>query len=381
MDRYLAALEVEISLELSPPRFDGSTLPTPLSLRKTGGGEGAVLGFSATDNAAHARPQSVETIFIGGGTPTHLNPARLERLLGLISEGFKLSVAGEYSIEANPATLDADRVRVLKDFGVNRVSLGAQSFNPAALRVLERDHGEKQIKQATDLIRKHGQDLSLDLIFGVPGQTPQQWRDDLRQALELVPDHISAYGLTYEKGTRLWKQRQRGEVRPLGEDMEAQMYRDALEILSGAGYEQYEISNYARPCKRCRHNEVYWANEAYFGVGLGAASYVEGRRQTNTRNVEQYLQRLLDDRRRPTQHSEKLDDGERARETMAIQLRRAEGINRERFLLQTGFEIDRVMGPRASHYIQMKLVHDDGISVCLTVAGRLVADSIIEGIL
>jgi putative oxygen-independent coproporphyrinogen III oxidase len=370
MDRYLAALEVEISLLVSP---------TPLFLRERGGGEGAAPSPDGT--ATCARPQKVDTLFIGGGTPTHLDPARLKRLLRLIGDWLKLSVGGEYSIEANPATLDSDRVRVLADHGVNRVSLGAQSFNDAALRVLERDHGERHIKEAAALIRKHGQNLSLDLIFGVPGQTAQEWREDLRRALDLAPDHISAYGLTYEKGTRLWKQREVGQVRPLGEDLEAQMYREASEILGGAGYEQYEISNYAKPGKRCRHNEVYWANEAYFGFGLGAASYIEGRRQTNTRNVDLYLRRLLDERRLPTQQSEKLDAGERARETMAIQLRRAEGINRQRFLEQTGLELDRVMGPHAADYIKMDLLNDDGMAVRLTAAGRLVADSIIEGLL
>jgi oxygen-independent coproporphyrinogen-3 oxidase len=328
-----------------------------------------------------ARAQHVDTIFIGGGTPTHLDPARLTTLLGLIARWLKLSLGGEYSIEANPATLDAERVRTLRDLGVTRVSLGAQSFNHGALRVLERDHGERQINQAANVIRKHGQDLSLDLIFGVPGQTPEQWRDDLGKALELAPDHISAYGLTYEKGTPLWKQRQRGEVQPVGEDQEVEMFRDATEILGAAGYEQYEISNYAKPGKRCRHNEVYWANEAYFGFGLGAASYIQGRRQTNTRDLEMYLRRLLLERRLPTQHSEKLDAGERARETLAIQLRRAEGINRRRFLEQTGFELDQVMASRAADYIRMELLNDDGVAVCLTAAGRLVADSIIEGLL
>jgi oxygen-independent coproporphyrinogen-3 oxidase len=390
INRYLAALEMELSL-LAPPTFpqdsdrgegehDGCEgALAPLSLRERGGGEGAAPRTRGTDTPVLRH--NVDTVFIGGGTPTHLDPTRLTALLELTSRWLKLSAGGEYSIEANPATLDADRVRVLTDHGVTRVSLGAQSFNNSALRMLERDHGERQIKDAAALIRKHGRDLSLDLIFGVPGQTPDQWRDDLRGALELAPDHISAYGLTYEKGTRLWKQRERGEVRPVGEDQEAQMYRDATEILGAAGYEQYEISNYAKPGKRCRHNEVYWANEAYFGFGLGAASYIDGCRQTNTRDIESYLRRLLEERRLPTQHSEKLEAGERARETMAIQLRRAEGINRRRFLEQTGFELDRVMGSRAAHFITMELLHDNGMTVCLTAAGRLVADSIIEGLL
>src|SRR5262249_51977170 len=157
---------------------------------------------------------------------------------------------------------------------------------------------------------KNEQDLSLDLIFGVPGQTAAQWCDDLRAAIELAPDHISAYGLTYEKGTPLWKQRQQGLVKPVGEELEARMYSEAIERLGVAGYEQYEISNYAKPGKRCRHNEVYWANEAYFGFGLGAASYIEGCRRTNTRDVELYVRRLFVEGQRPVQQSEKLQADE-----------------------------------------------------------------------
>jgi oxygen-independent coproporphyrinogen-3 oxidase len=372
IDRYLAALEAEMSSLFSP------TLLTPTSR-----GEQSVAPPKPylTNTQAFAQSNHIDTIFIGGGTPTHLDPSRLATLLKLTTRWLKLSAGGEFSIEANPASLNQDRVRVLLDHGVTRVSLGAQSFNDVALRVLERDHGERQIKESAALIRKHGQDLSLDLIFGVPGQSPAQWRDDLGRALELAPDHISAYGLTYEKGTPLWKRRERGELRALSEDLEAQMYRDTTAILGAAGYEQYEISNYARPGKRCRHNEVYWANEAYFGFGLGAASYIEGRRRTNTRDLELYLRRLLLERELPTQHSEKLEPLERAKETMAIQLRRSQGINREHFREQTGFELERVMGSRAADYIQMGFLHDDGRAVYLSQAGRLVADSIIEGLL
>src|SRR5262249_21685159 len=144
----------------------------------------------------------------------------------------------------------------------------------------------EQVKQRIPLI-------SLDLIFGVPGQTLADWQADLRAVLRLEPDHLSTYGLTYEKGTRLWKQRQRGEVCPLDEEKELALYAYGIDTLEAAGFEHYEISSLARPGRRCRHNQVYWANEAYFGFGMGAARYIEGRRELNTRDLRTYMKRVL----------------------------------------------------------------------------------------
>src|SRR5262249_12724911 len=157
------------------------------------------------------------------------------------------------------------------------------------------------------------------------------WEADLKQALLLRPDHISTYGLTYEKGTRLWKQRHRGEVRPLDEENELALYARGIDILDGAGFEHYEISNFALTSRRCRHNEAYWANEAYFGFGMGAARYVNGERELNTRDLREYIRRCLAGES-PVFQSERLEPEDRARETVAIQLRRNDGIRRRGFL-------------------------------------------------
>ncbi len=238
-------------------------------------------------------PRPVRTLFIGGGTPTHLSAAQLARLLQSIRRWLPLGLGGEWSIEANPDTLDDDKVAVLADHGVTRVSLGAQSFHPHLLEVLDRRHVPAQVPQAVERVRRRIAFVSLDLIFGAPGQTEAEWRADLAAALALAPDHVSTYGLTYEKGTPLWKRRERGQVRPLDEDAELALYSTAIDVLEAEGFAHYEISSFARPGRRCRHNEVYWANDAYFGFGMGAARYVGGRRELNMRDLNTYMRRVL----------------------------------------------------------------------------------------
>jgi oxygen-independent coproporphyrinogen-3 oxidase len=329
-------------------------------------------------------PQPVQTIFLGGGTPTYLSSTQLQRLLAEVRRWLVPAAGAEISIEANPGTLDADKVAVLADHGVTRVSLGAQSFHPHLLRVLERDHSPEDVPRAVERISRRIPQVSLDLIFAAPGQTEIQWRNDLARALALEPDHVSTYGLTYEKGTPLWKQRQRGEVQVLDEDAELNLYRIGIDTLEAAGFEQYEISNFARHgpgrdglTRRSRHNQVYWANEAYFGFGMGAARYVMGRRELNTRNLDTYIRRLLSGES-ATFQSEELDPWERARETMAVQLRRAEGIKREAFHEQTGQDLDTVAGNALVQLVELGLLDDNGTRVRLTRVGKYVADGVIE---
>jgi oxygen-independent coproporphyrinogen-3 oxidase len=330
--------------------------------------------------ATLGKPQSVDTLFVGGGTPTHLSAQQLERLLDAILQWLPPTPGHEYSVEANPRTLDNAKLAVLAQHSVTRVSLGAQSFHPALLRVLERDHDPEDVPRAVDRIKRRIPQVSLDLIFGVPGQSLSDWQADLARALALEPDHVSTYGLTYEKGTRLWKQRQRGELRPLDEGQELALYACAIDTLEGAGFEHYEVSNFARPGRRCRHNQVYWANEAYFGFGMGAARYVQGRRELNTRDLDTYLRRVLAGQP-ATFQTEKLEPEERARETLAVQLRRCEGIHRPTFRTQTGFDLVALAGPAIARHVDLGLLHDDGVNLRLTRQGLYVADTLIEGLL
>lgn len=332
----------------------------------------------AAEIGAGASP--LTTLFLGGGTPSHLAAGQLDRLLTLLQQTLPLAAGGEYTLEANPDSLTADKVALLAAHGVTRVSLGAQSFHRPLLAVLERTHDPDAIPRAVDALRRHDMQVSLDLIFGVPGQTSAEWRADLDAALALAPDHLSTYGLTYEKGTRLWKQRQRGDLAPLDEEAELALYECAMDTLEAAGFEHYEISNFARPGRRSRHNQVYWANHAYHGFGLGAARYVDGVREVNTRDLDGYLRRALAGES-VTQQSERLDDAERARETMAVQLRRCDGIDRPAFREQTGRDLDAVAGERLGWLVEQGLVRDDGRAVGLTRRGKCVADAVIERLL
>jgi oxygen-independent coproporphyrinogen-3 oxidase len=323
------------------------------------------------------QPQSVRTISLGGGTPTHLSAQWLERLLTLLSRWLHLEPDGEYSIEANPANLDDDKIRVLADHGITRVSLGSQSFDRNVLRVLDRDHAPEDVPRAVDRVRRRIAAISLDLIFGAPGQTLDQWRNDLRQTLALEPKHLSTYGLTYETGTPLWKRAERGEVHPLGEEEELGMYETAIDTLEAAGFEHYEISNFARPGCRSQHNSVYWENHAHFGFGMGAAKYLEGTRSLNVRSLEGYLNRALAGQ--PTEfQSETLPPRERALETIGQNLRRAEGVNRVAFREQTGYDVDALVGPAVNRHVEWGTIAADEQGFRLTRRGKCVADVVIQ---
>jgi oxygen-independent coproporphyrinogen-3 oxidase len=333
-------------------------------------------------------PQPVETIFIGGGTPTYLTAGQLEKLLSTINNWLPLNahplqragLTAEFSIESTPDSLTPDKVAVLAGHGVTRVSIGVQSFDPRALAVLERGHSPADAPRAVDCVRRRIDNVSLDLIFGVPGQSLAHWDADLNCAVALEPDHVSTYGLTYEKGTPLWKQRRRGQVVALDEDAELALYLHALDTLAAAGYRRYEVSNHARPGRECAHNRAYWANWAHFGFGVGAARYVRGTRDLNTRSLAGYLDRIAAGRP-ATFQSETLEPHERALETISTQLRRAEGIDRPQFREQTGFDLDDLAGSRMERHVATGLLADDGRAVALTRVGVCVADTLIADLM
>ncbi|MDX2039531.1 MAG: radical SAM family heme chaperone HemW [Isosphaeraceae bacterium] len=326
-------------------------------------------------------PHEVDTIFIGGGTPTRLDAGQLRRLVDLVRSNFPLAPGGEWTIEANPGTLDERKADIMADAGVERVSLGAQSFRVESLRVLERNHGPDEVARALEIVRPRFPRWSFDLIFGVPGSSTADWERDLEIAFSLGPRHLSAYGLTYEKGTALWKQWSAGEVTSLDEEIERSMYEYTLDRMAAEGLTTYEISNHAAPGHECRHNLVYWANEPYFGVGLGAARYVDGVRATNTRDLAAYLKRVeagLD----PTGPTERLEPEERARETAILMLRRTVvGVDRPDFALRTGFGIDDLAGEAIARHRGSGLLEDDGRRIRFTRDGLFLADHVLADFL
>lgn len=317
----------------------------------------------------------IRTLFIGGGTPTHLPLASLARLLDLARRWFVLAPEGEFSVEANPSDLDAERVAVLADHGVTRVSLGAQSFNPAKLARLERQHAPADVVGAVDRLRTRVASISLDLIFGAPRETLPDWRADVESALHLAPDHVSTYGLTYERGTAFWSRRHRGDLQNLDEELERAMYEHALDRLTDARFEHYEVSNFARAGHRCRHNETYWAAEPYYGVGAGAARYVSGCREVNHRSTTTYIRRVLAGES-PVAERESLGPEDRAREALVLGLRRLAGVDRGDFERRTGFVLEALVGAQVRRFVALGMLADDGDRVRLTRSGLLISDSL-----
>lgn len=330
----------------------------------------------AEEIARLGTPRPVESIFIGGGTPTYLNAAQLDDLLTHLNRWLPIGNAGEFSIESTPESIDAEKLSVLKRHGINRVSIGVQSFQSHTLAALDRRHTVDQIPSAVTLIQATDMAVSLDMIFGAPGQTLDDWRRDLEQAITFQPEHISTYGLTYEKGTPLWKERERGKVVPISEEIELQQYQYSMATLPRHGYGQYEISNFAKPGQYSRHNARYWANDAYYGFGVGAARYVEGRRELNIRNTQSYIKRILSGKS-ATFQTESLNPRERAWETITTQIRRVEGIDRGEFHNRTGHDLDALIADSLTMLLQENLVIDKGLSVALTQKGRCLANGVI----
>jgi oxygen-independent coproporphyrinogen-3 oxidase len=322
-------------------------------------------------------PQEVDTIFVGGGTPTRLDPLQLSRLCSIIRKWLVLSPGGEWTIEANPGTLDLEKAGVLASAGVDRISLGAQSFQPELLRTLERQHGRAEVEHALLVVKPRFARWSLDLIFGVPGSTLDDWSQDLELALGFGPSHLSCYGLVFEKGTALWNQQRIGLVRAVDEEVERQMYATTIARLKAAGLKMYEISNFARPGDESRHNLVYWVNDAYFGFGVGAARYIRGVRSVNTRDLTAYLRRI-ESGESATGPSEELTPEARARETAILMLRRIQiGIERDDFAHRTGFELDELAGAAIDRFRTQGLLEDDGHRIRLSREGVFVADRVL----
>jgi oxygen-independent coproporphyrinogen-3 oxidase len=331
-------------------------------------------------------PKLMRTIFIGGGTPTYLSSQQLERLLDRVVSWFPQDHLVEFTVESNPNTLTAEKVQILADHGVNRISLGAQSFHPRLLTALERNHDPASVGRAFEMIRRRIANVSLDLIFGIPTQTIEEWNHDLDAALALGPDHCSAYGLTYEKGTRLWSQRRLGIVQPVDEEAERIMYETVIDRFTGLGWEHYEISNFASAtspegtAKVCQHNLIYWANHAYYGFGTGAAAYVNGVRSLNTRELSAYIDRC-NSGRSPVSQSEELEPEPRARETAMLALRRLRGLDREEYRDQTGFSVDDLAGKAIRDFVRMGYLIDDGKVIRLSRSGLPIADGILQAML
>lgn len=272
-----------------------------------------------------AQEPSLETVFFGGGTPSLLSVKQLSRILDVLNQQCGIAATAEISMEIDPGTFDLQQLLGYRDAGVNRISLGVQAFQPQLLQACGRSHSLEDIFTAVELIRQVGfPEFSLDLISGLPHQTLEQWQESLEAAVAIAPTHISVYDLTIEPVTAFGRQYQAG-AKPLPTDeTTVQMYKLAQQVLTSAGYQHYEISNYAQPGHQCRHNRVYWENRPYYGFGMGAASYVQGQRFTRPRTRQDYYEWvksgcLIDS---PKQSADDI-----LLETLMLGLRLAEGLD------------------------------------------------------
>lgn len=319
--------------------------------------------------------REVDTLYLGGGTPTQLPPEKLTRLFTLLQTWLPLAAGGEFTVEANPEDFSHATASVLQASGVNRVSLGVQSFQDQKLRSLDRRHTSSHVRQAIDHVRMIDADLAIDLMFAAPEEPFAVWHHDLTQLLQIRPEHCSTYGLTWEKGTRFWSEKHKGKLHELQEGMQREMYLASIELLSTAGYQHYEVSNFALPGKRSRHNQVYWQGLPFYGFGPGAARYLNGTRSTNHRSTTTYIQRLLDSTS-ALDDSETLDAESHARERLVFALRMLEGINISDFLTETGFSVVDLAGQAMDMLLGQKLLELDDGQLRLTRKGLLVSDAI-----
>ncbi len=278
------------------------------------------------------------SLFIGGGTPTILSTAELTRLLTVLKDKFTFSDEAEISIETNPNTVDPAKLTALRNNGVNRLSIGIQSFSDQTLALIDRSHTVAEGVAAAYWAREAGFDnLNLDLIYGLPGQSAAEWQDTLAQALALQPDHLSAYQLSIDRGSRFAEKVAQGNLQLPDDDQVAIMAEDTLAIMARSPLERYEISNYARPGHRCRHNLIYWHNGAYLGLGAGAVGNWSGLRIRNTPDPELYAKRLLNNEPAWLE-SEALPREAAFRETVVMGLRLPAGIDLNS--LQERFDLD-----------------------------------------
>jgi oxygen-independent coproporphyrinogen III oxidase len=324
---------------------------------------------------AHPTSDEIDTLYFGGGTPTRLSAKQLRRLADAVFRRHPLADHYEWTVEANPSDVNVSLIDALSEMGVTRLSLGGQSFRPEKLRVLERDHEPDDIATAIGLARSAGIQVSLDLIFATPGETLSDWESDLASALAVEPDHVSSYGLTFERGTAFWSRRLRGQFIEVDEELQREMYALAIDRLTPAGFEHYEVSNFARPGCRSRHNETYWSGDGYFAYGPGAARYIDGVRETNHRSTTTYLKRMLAGGS-PIAERERLSPEARAREHLVFALRRLEGVSRREFTARTGGSIDALVGNPLRKFVALGLLDDDGERIRLTREGLFVSDAI-----
>ena len=326
------------------------------------------------------QPIKLDTLYLGGGTPTHLGPDGVKRLFSEFHDALQPLPTAEVTIEANPLDVSESMIEAFHECGINRVSLGVQSLNSVTLKKLDRDHRESDVRQVMNLLGKSGLTVSVDLIIAAPGQTLDLVARDVEEIISLCAHHVSVYCLTWEVGTAFWGKRARGTLTPVVEDLEREMFELVIDQLSDAGYKQYEVSNFAQPAMTCRHNEAYWDCRAWEAFGPGAARFDGRNRTTNLRSVSVWIKKLLNNQSVTGDVDTMTAEGA-ARERLVLGLRRRCGVDRPAFFQASGFEVDDLAEKSIQEWVAAGFAEDDGRCIRLTRSGMLLSDSLWSAVL
>ena len=319
---------------------------------------------------------SLHTIFIGGGTPSILSADALTQLFTDIYQYFQITPDAEITVECNPGTVDIEKLRVMQDNGVNRLSFGLQAMQDEILKQLGRIHTVAEFLESYHLARENDfENINIDLIFALPDQTMKAWQHTLNEVISLAPDHISAYNLVMEEATPFYEWWQAGELHLPSEDTEADMFQYTIKTLTTHGYEHYEICNFAKPEHYARHNLVYWNNQPCIGLGAGACGYVNGVRYNNIRGIAPYINKLSK-RNKPIVNTERLTGNAEKAETLMLALRKREGISLENYKNRFGEDIEVAFGDTLKKWIDLQLLERTATHLRLTHRGCLLANEV-----
>lgn len=321
---------------------------------------------------------ALKTLYIGGGTPSALSAAQLRYLLTNLETILDLSQVEEFTIEANPGDLTADKIAVLKDSKCNRVSLGVQTFDDRMLKKIGRSHNQEQIYETIATLKEAGfYNISIDLIYALPGQTMEQVVDNVAKALALDIPHMSLYSLILENHTVFMNRQRRGNLHLPNEDVESDMFEYILSELEKNGFEHYEISNFTKPGFESRHNLMYWDNAEYYGLGAGASGYLNGMRYRNRGPIQHYLKSIRE-KGHARLHEEILSDKERMEEEMFLGLRKKSGISMARFEEKFGVSFQERYGQIVADLVAEGLLQCEGDQIRMTKKGLFLGDTVAE---
>lgn len=320
--------------------------------------------------------EKISTIYFGGGTPSVLEVADIHSILQAILSNFDVDKNAEITLEANPDDLTLKYLKELREIGINRLSIGIQSFDDKQLIAINRRHSAETALHSVKLAQKIGFDnISIDLIFGLPEQSLQSWKQQIDKAMTLDVQHISAYGLIYEENTPLWKQMKAGKITPTDDELSVAMYNYLVKTCTKNGFEQYEISNFSKSGFRSKHNSSYWEQTPYMGIGPSAHSYNVHSRQWNIASVEKYCQNIISGKN--YFEKEILTEKDKYNDLVMVSLRRIEGINLDKIRNQFGEKMHDYCIKSAAKYIESHKLHINNNTLRLTSEGILISDKII----